>query len=156
MVEKSDFLPIYVPAFHQYLLNYPNAKLEGATDVFYWQNVSFGLKPVIRINHLTFYRAPMDVEAYVVASKQLYANHYFHTALELRFLTRDRRRPTTEGFYFLNLNRSRSDGLTGFTGALLGRTIRSKTRDGMEAALAALKKTLEDDYRLRRATGSDR
>jgi len=149
MVEKSDFLPIYLPEFHRYLLDYPKATLPGATDVFYWQTVDFGLKPVTRLNHLTVYRAPLDVEAYAVASKQLYANHYFHTALELRFLIRDRRRPEAAGFYFLNLNRSRSDGLTGFTGALLGRTIRNKTRDGMETAMAAVKKRMEEDYRQR-------
>ena len=41
----------------------------------------FGLKPTIRINHVVIDERP---EAVAVASKQIYATHYFWTALELR------------------------------------------------------------------------
>ena len=45
----------------------------------------------------------------VVTSKMLYATHYFWTGLELRVLVSDP--PRGSGFWFVTVNRSRSDGL---------------------------------------------
>ena len=54
----------------------------------------FGLKPTIRISHVTIQEGQ---EGTVVASKMLYASHYFWTGLELRALLPD----LTEGSRFL-------------------------------------------------------
>jgi hypothetical protein len=77
----------------------------------------------------------------IVASKQLYSSHYFWTALEVRVLVPDPSRGT--GFWFVNLNRSRSDGLTGFVGRIIRGRVREGARSGLEAGLAAVKRTLE-------------
>lgn len=61
-------------------------QLPNGTSFLYWQETEFGLKPTIRINHLTIREAP---DSTVVASKMLYASHYFWTALELRVLLPD-------------------------------------------------------------------
>src|SRR5437868_6271443 len=62
--------------------------LTGAEDVFYWNKGEFGMKPTIRVNHITIYPVPHprfpEALRYVVATSQIYANHYFSATLELR------------------------------------------------------------------------
>ena len=62
----------------------------------------------------------------------IYASHYFWTALELRVLVPDSARGP--GFWFASVNRSRSDGLTGFVGRLIRGKVRSEAEKGMVAA----------------------
>jgi hypothetical protein len=83
--------------------------------------------------------------AIAVASKQLYASHYFWTALELRVLVPDPARGT--GFWFANVNRSRSDGLSGSVGRIIRGKVRDEAQSGMEAVLRVTKTTLEQQAR---------
>jgi hypothetical protein len=71
----------------------------------------------------------------------LYASHYFWSAIELRVLVPDPARG--EGFWFVNLNRSRSDGLSGFVGTIIRGKVRSEAQKGMEAALKFTKSRME-------------
>lgn len=50
LLSRSNFLPERLPAFYEYLLDYPNASLPDGSSVFYWEKVKFGLKPTLRIN----------------------------------------------------------------------------------------------------------
>jgi hypothetical protein len=138
MVNDMPFLTSQLPDLKKYLLDFPRATLPNAESFLYWQNVKFGLKPTIRINHLTI--ADQQSHAAVV-SKMLYASHYFWTAIELRLLVPDPARG--EGFWFANVNRSRSDGLGGFTGSLIRGKVQDGAEQGMQAALATTKKRLE-------------
>jgi hypothetical protein len=47
------------------------------------------------------------------------------------------------GFYLLTLKGSHQEGLTGVRGSLLRRVVVGKTRDSLERALAAIKRTVE-------------
>jgi hypothetical protein len=67
----------------------------------------------------------------------LYASHYFWSALETRFLIADQTR--SDSCYVVTVERSRSDGLTGFTGTLIGGTVRSHARQALIDALGALR-----------------
>ena len=75
----------------------------------------------------------------VVVSKMLYASHYFWTAIELRVLAPD----PSGGFWFAAVNRSRSDGLSGFMGSLIRGKVRRESDEGMQAALRGIKAKLE-------------
>ncbi len=138
LVEGTPELVLYLPDLRRYLLEFPTRATRPTTSFIYWQEVQFGLKPTIRISHVAIQES---TEGTIVASKQLYSSHYFWTALELRVLVRDPSRGP--GFWFVNINRSRSDGLTGFT----GRVVRGKAREGaingMRAALTSVKRKLE-------------
>ena len=138
MVNEMPSLATYLPSMRRYLLEYPRAQLPDATSFLYWQETEFGLKRTIRINHLTIHEA---TDRTVVASKMLYASHYFWTALELRVLLPDTARGS--GFWFITINRSRSDGLSGFTGLFVRRRVRSEVVNGVQAALVATKNRLE-------------
>jgi hypothetical protein len=71
----------------------------------------------------------------------LYASHYFWTAVELRVLVPDPARGP--GFWFASVNRSRSDGLSGFVGSLLRGKVRGEAEEGMQAALKITKTGME-------------
>jgi hypothetical protein len=138
MIDRMPALATGMPALHDYLVDYPKASWPGVIDIFYWQETEFGLKPTTRVSHLVIHST---AERTVVASKMLYASHYFWTALELRVLVPDAARGN--GFWFMTVNRSRSDGLSGFTGTFVRRRVRSEVADGTLAALTATKAAIE-------------
>jgi hypothetical protein len=138
MVDRMPSLTEYLPDLKNYLLNYPQASLPKSESFIYWQEARFGLKPTIRINHLTVAETPSHV---AVASKMLYASHYFWTAIELRVLVPDPARG--EGFWFASVNRSRSDGLNGFVGRLIRGKVRGEAEKGMQAALSITRTMME-------------
>ena len=136
MIDRMPALTEYLPPIKQYLLGFPKASLPKSESFLYWQDVKFGLKPTIRINHLTIAEEPTHA---VVVSKMLYASHYFWTAIELRVLAPD----PGGGFWYASVNRSRSDGLSGFVGSLLRGKVRTESEEGMQAALRGTKARLE-------------
>ena len=138
MIERLPRMGAELPDLTRYLLDYPNATLKSSTDFLYWQETQFGLRPTIRISHLVIDDGPRQT---VVASKMLYASHYFWTALELRVLLPDPARGP--GFWLVTVNRSRSDGLSGFTGRVIRARVRSEVEDGTRGALTATKARLE-------------
>ena len=138
LVQQIPDLSGLIPDMRRYLLEYPSATLPGATSFLYWQETQFGLKPTIRISHLVIAPGPEDT---VVASKMLYATHYFWTALELRTLVPDPSRG--QGFWLVTINRSRSDGLSGFTGFFVRRRARGEIQAGTRGVLEGTKQLLE-------------
>jgi hypothetical protein len=138
MIERLPRLGAALPDLTRYLLEYPNVTVKNSTDFLYWQETQFGLRPTIRINHVVIQDGPSQT---VVASKMLYASHYFWTALELRVLVPD---PTRgPGFWLVTVNRSRSDGLSGFTGGLIRGHVRTEVENGSRTVLSATKARLE-------------
>jgi hypothetical protein len=131
-------LSTHLPDTRQYLLGFPNVKMPEYSSFLYWQETEFGLKPTIRISHLTIRESADDA---VVASKMLYASHYFWTGLELRALVADPARGP--GFWFATVNRSRSDGLSGFTGMIVRRQVQGEVEEGARRGLQSTKQMLE-------------
>jgi hypothetical protein len=138
MVNRMPSLTEYLTDLKTYLLDYPKATLPNSDSFLYWQDVKFGLKPTIRINHLTIAEQPTQSE---VVSKMLYASHYFWTAIELRVLIPDPARG--DGFWFANVNQSRADGLSGFKGSIIRGKVRGESESGMQAALKLTKERME-------------
>ena len=145
LLANSNQLPVPVPELLSYLDQYPRGRPAGAHDFFYWSVVEFGLRPTLRVNHVVIYpltARPSGV-SHVIAIKQLYATHYFHTALELRFLVDDGRGSDASGFYLLSVIRSRADGTTGLKGSLLRPIISRRSRSGVRGYLEYLKRQVE-------------
>jgi hypothetical protein len=143
MLQRALVLPDVLPELRRYLLDYPNALLPGADSYFFWEKVDFGLKPTIRLNHAVIYRGrTLGRDFATVAIKQLYATHYFHTALDVSACVTDgaAARP---GFYLLTLKGSQQEGLTGIKGSILRKVVVDKTRASLERALAAIKRMVE-------------
>jgi hypothetical protein len=144
LVANARLWPGLLRPLDEYLLGYPStAAPDGTLDFFYWSIADFGLKPVVRLNHVVvFPTGRPDGLRHVVAVKQLYASHYFHTALEMRAVVADEAREGG-GSTLVILNLARSDGLTGMFGGLVKSKARSGSREGLERALAAIRKMAE-------------
>jgi hypothetical protein len=142
LVERSKALPVYLPELQRYLLDYPKAKSEHIESEFYWEKVNFGLKPTIRLLQAVLYRGEDATRpAYAVAIKQLYASHYFETALDLTVCVRDEKHHP--GMYLITLKGSQQAGLTGLKGGIVRKVAVDKTRSALERALGAMKASLE-------------
>ena len=140
MIDRMPELGDHLPELRAYLLGYPRVILPGGTSFLYWQDVQFGLKPTIHVKHLVVADRPGLT---AVASKTIYANHYLWTALDLRVLVPDSSRG--RGFWFVNVSRARSDGLSGFVGRLIRRRVQNEAQKALHAALRATKARLEQE-----------
>ena len=138
MTAAMPELSMHMPNTRRYLLGFPRVSMPEFTSFLYWQETEFGLKPVIRINHVVIRETADDA---VVASKMIYASHYFWTGIELRALVPDPSRGN--GFWFVTVNRSRSDGLSGFTGRLIRGRVRNEVEKGVLTAVQSTKQLLE-------------
>ena len=146
LIGRFEALPVYLPEFHEYLLNYPNAKSDNVQAGFYWEKVNFGLKPTFRIVQKIVYRGAIGNEpAYAVAEKQIYASHYFQTALDLTVCVKDAQRP---GFYIITVKGSKQAGLTGLKGSIVRKVAVDKTRSSLERVLMTVKQKLESQQSL--------
>jgi hypothetical protein len=144
MISRTSVLPDMIPELRRYLLEYPKASLANAESFFYWEKVDFGLKPTIRVNHAVIYRGRTQGHDFgAVAIKQLYATHYFHTALDVSVCVSDEAGGNADGFYLLTLKGSQQEGLTGVKGSMLRKVVVDKTRHSLESALASIKRAVE-------------
>jgi hypothetical protein len=134
MPEFKDFLPEVKPA----LLGHSAASPSAGPAFLYWQIVSFGLKPTLRMTDVASHETAAGT---VVSSKMIYATHYFRAALELRVLVVD---PTRgPGFWFITINRSRLDGLSGIIGFFIRGRVRGDSQKGALTVLVATKRKIE-------------
>ena len=141
LISRSKGLPVYLPVLDKYLLDYPKANSDGIESEFYWEKVNFGLKPTLRILQAIVYRDKDSANPiYAIAVKQLYASHYFETALDLTVCVPDKERP---GMYVITLKGSSQAGLTGFKGGIVRKVAVDKTRSSLEKALGTIKQKLE-------------
>jgi hypothetical protein len=144
LLSRSKALPVYLPELDRYLLDYPNAPSENIESEFYWEKVNFGLKPTIRVIQAIVYRGASATDpAYAVALKQLYASHYFETALDITVCIRDQENQKHPGIYLITRKGSQQAGLTGLKGGIVRKVAVDKTRSSLEKALEAMKQKLE-------------
>ena len=147
LLQNTPYLHHYFPELASYLCNFPREKNPDAEDLFYWQKAEFGLQPVIRFSHVVILRLTNSSQTnYVIASKMLFANHYFRDGLELRSLVSDPQNGTSKGFYFLVLNRSHVDGMTGLKGVLIRNQVVNKSKEALEKWLMKAKTQMEKDF----------
>lgn len=131
------------PAFFEHVRAFPASAPPGVEDVFYWSKTDFGIRPVVAVTHLSLYRvpvvSPMQRTSAVIASKQIYATHYFDAALTLTLAYDD----GEGGFYMVSVNRARTRSLAGWTRAMVRSVVQKRSREGLEKTLRATKAALE-------------
>lgn len=103
-------------------------------NVIVWSKIKFGLKPVIAFNHIMVYkRVQQSGPQILVASKQIYANHYFDASLGLTaFVQVAGVHPQAYLFYE---NRSRADGLEGAFSKIKRGIVEERAVEGLETIL---------------------
>lgn len=125
LLANSPYVFQNAPALANYLRNYPRVKLEGATDVIYWaEDQAPHLRNTITITHAVLYTPPEMPGMTILASKQIYAKHYFEAGFDLTSIVE--RTTATAGSYIVVVRRYRFDNLP--SGGLLnirGRVLNS-------------------------------
>lgn len=145
LLRESPSMSHYLPDLERYLIDYPRVELPNTESVFYWERVKFGLKPTLRMNHMVIYPATgSSGRLDSVAIKQLYASHYFQTALDLSVCAKDSSQPDDKGFYLITVKGSRQAGLTGPKGSIIRQNAVSKIRSSLETSLTHIKTVLEN------------
>lgn len=111
-------------------------------DAIIWSKIKFGLKPVLAVNHIKIYRRDRDAGPQVlVASKQIYANHYFNASHALTAFVSVP--GASEGAYLVYENRSLADGLEGPFGKIKRGVVEKKAVEGLRTILEHSRNSLE-------------
>jgi hypothetical protein len=141
----AAWTPFHV--LHQHLHAFPARTPAITDDILYWSKEKVGRRTVASITHLAVARTEAGPAAYAVASKQIYATHYYHASLGLTVLVdRTEAAPAT---YVVYVNRSRIDVLGGLLGGVTRRIISSRARATVADHLAMLQQRLEPDFAAR-------
>jgi hypothetical protein len=112
LLAQSPYVYQYVPSLAQYLAAYPRRKLDGVTEVIFWsETVAPRMRRTLTVNHLAMYTPPEATGMTLVASKQIYANHYFEAAFDLTSVVDRDAAGGQHGSYLLVLRRFRFDNL---------------------------------------------
>jgi hypothetical protein len=115
--------------------------LPNIENAIVWSKIKFGLKPVIAINHITIYKNPNETGPQVlIASKQIYANHYFNSSLALTAVVSIPDAGLKS--YLIYENRSRADGLGGPFGSMKRGVVADKAVSALTAILEQSKARL--------------
>jgi len=147
LLQNSSHFIQYDPQLATYLEKYPQERPPDTEDIYYWQQAEFGLKPVVRASHLVIHRIQHENHVtYAIASKMLFASHYFRAALELKSVVPDTVGPGSKSFYLICLNRSFADSLTGLKGRVIRGTVLQRSRDSLAGYLAGVKQKIETAY----------
>jgi hypothetical protein len=142
LMAASRYLNGVAPEFTNYLKSYPRKELPNVEHALVWSKLKFGLKPVIAINHVMIYRREQETGPQVlIATKQIYANHYFNSSLALTAFGKIPERSSES--YLLYENRSRADGLEGFFSGMRRRIVQNEAADNLKTILQGTKVNLE-------------
>jgi hypothetical protein len=109
-------------------------------EFLYWSKESFGLKPVVSVTDVLIYQLPGRTW---IASKQIYANHYFDTSLAITLLVDDPADASGNSIYLAYVNRSRVDLLTGILSGLKRSLVQGRLQRGMHDSLKTTIQKLE-------------
>ena len=143
LFDRSAFFAAAAPEFMRHVREFPGARPKQTESVVYWTRDNFGIRPVFSITHLLLYVAPPGrppaSPVAMIASKQIYATHYFDAGLGLTAVYAH----PSGGLYLVAVNRARTRSLTGLMRSFVRSTVLSRSRDAMEKVLRSTKTALE-------------
>ncbi|HSB11172.1 MAG TPA: hypothetical protein VLM38_16915 [Blastocatellia bacterium] len=145
LINQSAHLFETAPDFHKYLSEFPRIQLADVEDFIYWSKERIGgFKPVLGLTHVTVYQQKTGSPPQImIASKQIYANHYFEGSLALTWLVDAETEAGKTCSYLIYFNRSRMDALRGGFSWLKRYLARGKIRDGLAKNIRLTKQKLE-------------
>jgi hypothetical protein len=136
MVDSSYYLPQDKSGgIYRHVIDYPQQKLRGASDIFYWEYIDFGRGPTIRVNHLSIFPNGAGAAKFVAANKQLYASRDIRMALQMFYCVPNTGNSEKSGFFLIEMNDSR---LPDFSGIKLTIARKLATQKSVEATTDSL------------------
>jgi hypothetical protein len=142
LVAADDVTWPRVPELRRHLLEFPTVR-PSSRDLVYWSKERVHRRPVVSVTHLAI--VPGERESavtYAIASRQIYAMHYFDASLGITLLVPDTTaaRPAT---YVVYLNRTRIDLFDGMLGGITRQVVKGKARSLVAEQLERVRRTLE-------------
>jgi hypothetical protein len=105
----------HLPAFHNFLLNYPNGlpkdEAKNLEEFFYWLNIDVFGRPTYVLVHRILYHVG---DAAMAVERQYYASHDYNSMLQGIAVL-----PTKEGMFLFYIGRVSTDQVAGFTSGAL-------------------------------------
>jgi len=147
LLQESNLLFQYLPAFYGSIRTYPEGRLEDADDFIFWtvEDPGSNLKKTVFLVHAFLF--PTSTEkgrpAYAIALKRLFATHYYYASLQ-SFTLVDHSEEGAPKTYALVLDRSLFDGKLG---GLKKKMLRNGLRKNLEDELRRVQQTVADLYR---------
>jgi len=133
-----------LPALIHFASSYPADKPANTEDFFYWQEAAFGLKHVLRAQHVIIQQLPSaEGRRYAIISKLLFASHYFRAAVEFKYAYPVRTPAGKPATFLITGQRSYVDGMTGAKGAIIRRVAESRSPAKLAENLQQAKQRLE-------------
>lgn len=144
LVAQGPELYEYAPELERYLKTYPEGRPEGARDFLFWSEDRLPrLRPTLTVNHMVVYvPATSPSSTAFVATKQIYASHYYEGAFELLALVEA---PGSDGgriTYLVTVRRFRFDLLPRGILNIRGR-VRSKLQNALRSTLEQYRSVVE-------------
>jgi hypothetical protein len=131
-----------VPELRRHLFEFP-APRAGARDLVYWSKERVHHRPVISVTHLAIVAGEQGSPVqYAIASRQIYAMHYFDASLGITLLIPDTT-SSKAATYVVYLNRSRIDLFDGVLGGIARKVVKGKARSLVAEQLERLRRALE-------------
>lgn len=144
LITGCTILQEYAPELVKYITDFPKGELAGTEDFVYWSKEKFGLKPVISVTHGTIYsRGSENRKELLIATKQLFADHYFDSSLGLAIFSEQPATSKMPGTYLVYVNHTRADAIKGFLTGLRRSVVESKSLTAMRNNLKLTKERLE-------------
>jgi hypothetical protein len=143
MIDASYFLPQdKAGAIYREVLDYPQAKVPGAGDLFYWEKIDFGQEPTVRVSHLMLFPQGAGAVKFIAANLQLYASRYMRVALQMYYCVPDTSNPQKPGFYLIEMNDSQMPDFGGLKLGIVRKVASSKATDATRDSLTMYQKML--------------
>jgi len=135
LLAQSPYVYQDFPSLRQYLTGYPHAELDGAHEALFWADDSTsGLQPILSVTHQVVFTPSGLPDMTVLASKQIYANHYFEAVFDLTGIVERTGAGGKPGIYLVVLRRFRFDDLPKGIFNIRGKVV-AKLRDQLRADL---------------------
>lgn len=141
LLNQSQFLRDYAPAFRDYLLTYPAGRPDSVVDAVYWSVERIPhLRSTFALNQMLVYTPPSGPP--LIARKQIFADHYFEASLELSAVFDAPDLAGGPGVYIVRVRRYRFDSLPRGIFNIRGRA-RGAVKRLMKSDLEGERKSIE-------------
>jgi hypothetical protein len=143
IVDRFGFVNAFAPGFLTYLREFGPGGPEGLDAVMYWSKEDFGVRPVLRLSHQVIYRTTGIPHAVLIATNQIYADHYLDASLMLTMTVDATEADGKAAFYMISVSRARTRSLSGLLRRIARSTVQSRSRETMRKILGSTKVAIE-------------
>jgi hypothetical protein len=154
LLAEPQYIFTSAPAFQRYVVNYPAEKLDSVNTVIFWSQDQLPHTRVIHgIRQTSIYSPSNRPNATLIATKQLWADHYLEASLDMLSVVD---RPGTSsgassGVYLIAVRQFRFDNLPNNRLFSIRNRAANGLRDHAEDNLKRLKQNYEEAFRGGRA-----